>query len=208
MNAQVALEQVDTLLALLVVLVQMLYTWHSESNSQADVAVTFWPWAGLGRLRQSLNFIPQADTQLLSLPCATVSRPQFFTLFHPQMSGETLDLIYLLWPDENPDEDIVEVQVYEHDTVAHLKRMIIKNHANTLGHFDPHDVVLWKCSGLPHDDSLKQALETLQFDGSDVHLVRLTAREQISKHFRGKNLSNEPIHILVKVPLLGECVPY
>ena len=58
------------------------------------------------------------------------------------------------------------------------------------------------------DDSLKQAWENLQFDGSDVLLVRLTAREQISKHFRGKNLSNEPIHILVKVPSLGECLPY
>ena len=58
------------------------------------------------------------------------------------MSGEKLNLIYLRWPDDNPDEDIVEVQIYEHDTVASLKYMIIENHANTLAHVDPHDVVL------------------------------------------------------------------
>ena len=50
--------------------------------------------------------------------------------------------MYLLWPDDNPDEHIVEVQIYEHDTVASLKYMIIENHANTLAHVDPHDVVL------------------------------------------------------------------
>ena len=61
-------------------------------------------------------------------------------------------------------------------------------------------------SGLPDDDNLEQTLKTLQFDGSDDHLIYLcSARQQISHHFGDKKLSNEPIHILVEVPSLGKC---
>lgn len=58
-------------------------------------------------------------------------------------------------------------------------------YANVFDHFDARDLVLWKCSGLSDDDNLEQTLKTLQFDGSDNHLVRLTsARRRISQIFR------------------------
>lgn len=68
-------------------------------------------------------------------------------------------------------------------------------------------LVLWKCCCLPDDDNLEQILKTLQFDGSDDHLVRLTsARRQISQYFGDQDLSKEPIHILVELPVLESSV--
>lgn len=80
-----------------------------------------------------------------------------------------------------------------------------RQHTNVFTHVAARDLILWKCSGLPDVKNLERTLKTLQFDGSDDHLVRLTsARRQISQHFGDKNLSKEPIHILVEVPPLGE----
>ena len=120
------------------------------------------------------------------------------------MSGKKLKLMCLAWPDNKPDEHIVQVEIDDDDTVASLKDTIKYKHAHAFAHVDARDLVLWKCSGLPDDGNLEQSLRTLQFDGSDNRLVRLTsARRQISQHFG--NLSKEPIHILVELPPLSEC---
>ena len=122
------------------------------------------------------------------------------------MSGKKLKLMCLAWPDNKPDEHIVPVKIDDDDTVADLKKLIKGEHVPMLDKVAARDLVLWKCSGLPDDGNLEQSLRTLQFDGSDNRLVRLTsARRQISQHFGNINLSKEPIHILVELPPLSEC---
>ena len=113
----------------------------------------------------------------------------------------------LVWPDDKPDEHIVEVELDNGRTIAFLKQSIRDKHAHSLAHVEARDLVLWKCSGLPDDDNLEQTLKTLQFNGSDGRLDHLTyARRPISQYFRDEDLSKEPIHILVEVPApLGEC---
>ncbi|EDR00458.1 uncharacterized protein LACBIDRAFT_334116 [Laccaria bicolor S238N-H82] len=119
----------------------------------------------------------------------------------PAMSVEKLRLMCLLWPDDKPDEHIVEVELDNNWTVAFLKDMIKDNHAHGLADVDSCNLVLWKCSCIPDDDNLEQTLKTLQFDGSDERLVRLTStHQQISQYFRDQDLSKEPIHILVELP--------
>lgn len=133
----------------------------------------------------------------------TVSTP---FIFRPPMSGVKLKLLCLLWPDDKPYEHIVQVEIDNDDIVASLKKLIKNGYSCALSHTDAHSLVIWKCSGLPYDDKLEQTLKNLQFDGSDVYLVRLeSALEKISQHF-DKNLNNlnEPIHIVVKVPPSGE----
>ncbi|CAA7270120.1 unnamed protein product [Cyclocybe aegerita] len=120
------------------------------------------------------------------------------------MSGVKLKLTCLVWPDDSPDEHTVEVKINNDDTVATLKELIRDKHAPRLDKVDARDLVLWKCSGLP-DDNLEQSLKTLQFDGSDVRLVRLhIARRQISQLFEGEDLSKEPLHVLVEAPALAQ----
>jgi hypothetical protein len=122
------------------------------------------------------------------------------------MSVEKLRLTCLVWPDDKPDEHIVEVELDNNRTVASLKDMIKDKYARRLHNVDAPDLFLWKCSGLPDDDNLEQTLKTLRFDGSDDRLVRLaSARRQISQYFGNEDLSKEPIHILVHLPALGEC---
>src|ERR1700679_3712283 len=111
------------------------------------------------------------------------------------MSGVKLKLMCLFWLDDKPDEHIVQVKIDDDDTVSEssLKGKIREEHAPMLDKVAARDLVLWKCSGLPDDDNLEQTLKTLQFDGSDDHLLRLaSARSQISQHFGDKNLSKEP----------------
>jgi hypothetical protein len=123
------------------------------------------------------------------------------------MSGMKLRLMCLAWPDDKPDEHIVQIEIDDDDTVASLKKLIKGEHAHAFTHVDARDLVLWKCSGLPDDVNLEQNLKTFQFDGSDDRLVHLaSARQQISQHFGNENLSKEPIHILVELPPLSECV--
>jgi hypothetical protein len=121
------------------------------------------------------------------------------------MSVEKLKLTCLVWPDDKPDEHIIEVELDNNRTVAFLKKMIKDKHAS-LADVNHQNLVLWKCSGLPDDDNLEQTLKTLQFDGCDDRLVRLaSAHRQISQYFGNQDLSKEPIHILVELPALGEC---
>jgi hypothetical protein len=69
---------------------------------------------------------------------------------------------------------------YYDDDDTSLKDMIKYKHAPMLNKVAARGLVLWKCSGLPDDDNLEQNLKTLQFDGSDVRLVRLaSARRQL-----------------------------
>jgi hypothetical protein len=122
------------------------------------------------------------------------------------MSGAKLKLMCLVWPDDKPDEHIVPVKIGGGDTVARLKRLIKDEHAQKLDEVAACDLVLWKCSGLPDDDNLEPTLKTIRFDGSDDRLVRLNkALRRISQLFGDEYLSKEPIHILVEVPVLGEC---
>ena len=121
-------------------------------------------------------------------------------------SVKKLRLMCLVWPDDKPDEHIVEVELDNNRTVAFLKDIIKDKHTHYLADIDSCNLVLWKCSGLPDDDNLKQTLKTLVFDGSDVRLLCLaSARRLISQYFGDQDLSKEPIHILVELPALGEC---
>ena len=120
-----------------------------------------------------------------------------------------LRLMCLVWPDDEPTLHLFEVEIGGEKTVAFLKELIKDAYVRRLHDVDLPDLVLWKCSGLPDgDDDLEQTLRTLQFDGSDDRLVRLYARRSISQYFRDKDLSKEPIHILVELPALGECVTH
>ena len=99
------------------------------------------------------------------------------------MSVKQLSLMCLVWPDDKPDEHGVEVEIDNDKTVAALREFIREKHPHRLYDVTARDLVLWKCSGLP-DDNLEQTLKTIQFDGSDTRLVRLTeAQQQISQFF-------------------------
>jgi len=125
------------------------------------------------------------------------------------MSGVKLRLMCLVWPDDEPTEHSVEVEIDEDKTVVFLRRLIKDKHPHSLAHVDSCELILWKCSGLPDgDDDLEQTLKTLQFDGSDDRLVRLYARRSISQCFGDEDLSKEPIHILVELSALGECTTH
>ncbi|KXN89199.1 hypothetical protein AN958_05902 [Leucoagaricus sp. SymC.cos] len=114
------------------------------------------------------------------------------------MSVEKLRLTCLVWPDDKPDEHMVEVELDNNRTVMALKKLIKDKHAPSLAHVDACDLVLWKCS-IPADDNLQKTLETTRFDVSDARLDRLPPASKISKHFT-TNLPDETIHILVEVP--------
>ena len=121
------------------------------------------------------------------------------------MSVKQLSLMCLVWPDDKPDEHGVEVEIDNDKTVAALREFIREKHPHRLYDVTARDLVLWKCSGLP-DDNLEQTLKTIQFDGSDTRLVRLTeAQQRISQIFGDEDLSKEPIHILAEVPDRGGC---
>ena len=122
------------------------------------------------------------------------------------MFVEKLRLTCLVWPDDKPDEHIVEVEIDNNRSIAFLKDIIKDKHTHGLADIDSRNLVLWKCSGLPDDDNLERTLKTLVFDGSDVRLVPLaSARRLISQYLGDQDLSKEPIHILVELPALGEC---
>ncbi|KAH9957260.1 hypothetical protein BGW80DRAFT_1382899 [Lactifluus volemus] len=126
------------------------------------------------------------------------------------MSGTKLKLMCLVLPDDKLYEHAFQVDINDDDTVADLKKLIkdehAKEHASLLDEVDSRDLVLWKCSSLlGDDDNLEQTLKTIRFNGSDDRIVRLKALQRISQLFGDEDLSKEPIHILVEVPMLGEC---
>src|SRR6266571_5726537 len=119
------------------------------------------------------------------------------------MSGVKLRLTCLVWPDDKPDEHLVEVKIDDDETVMFLKKLIKDGHAPMLDKVPTRDLVLWKCS-IPADDNLQETLKTIRFDIPDPRLHRLPPVSLLSKHF-ATGLSPETIHILVEVPALGEC---
>jgi len=119
------------------------------------------------------------------------------------MSGVKLRLTCLVWPDDKPDEHLVEVKIDDDETVMFLKKLIKDGHAPMLDKVPTCDLVLWKCS-IPADDNLQETLKTIRFDIPDPRLHRLPPVSLLSKHF-ATGLSPETIHILVEVPALGEC---
>jgi len=68
------------------------------------------------------------------------------------MSGAKLRLMCLVWPDDKPNDHIVQVKIDDDDTVAALKDMIKLKHAPILDKVAARDLVLWKCS-IPADDN-------------------------------------------------------
>ena len=122
------------------------------------------------------------------------------------MSGEKLRLMCLVWPDEKPDNHIVEVKIDNDETVVALKDMIKDKHAHSLRSVDARDLVLWKCS-IPDDKHLKETLNAIHFDGTDPSVERLVPLTlPLSEHFKFEvDLSQRTIHVLVEVPVLGEC---
>jgi hypothetical protein len=105
------------------------------------------------------------------------------------MSGKTLRLMCIVWPDDKPNDHIVQVKIDDDDTVAALKELIKDKYARRLHDIDSPDLVIWKCS-IPADDRLQETLNTIRF-----------------QHF-AIGLSPETIHVLVEIPALGECGTY
>ena len=120
-----------------------------------------------------------------------------------QMSGEKLRLICLIWPDNNPNEHIVDIEIDGNRTVAALKGVIRLEYAPGLDKVPAPKLILWKCS-IPADDNLQHTLNTVRFDATDTRLHRLPAASPLSRHFTA-GLSPDTVHILVEVPALGEC---
>lgn len=135
----------------------------------------------------------QTDSHLVPPPWALYSA----------MSGAKLRLTCLVWPDDNPDEHLVEIKIDDDETVMFLKKLIKDEHAHSLAHVDARDLILLKCS-IPADDNLWKTLKTIHFDIPDTRLHRLPPASLLSKHF-ATGLSPETIHILVEVPAHGEC---
>ena len=112
-------------------------------------------------------------------------------------------LTCLVWPDDKPDEHLVEVEVEKNRTLMFLKKLIKDEHAHSLAHVDARDLVLWKCS-IPDDLKLQDTLNGIHFDGTNPSVHRLgPLTSEISEHFP-TILPRRTIHILVEAPAPGE----
>ena len=118
--------------------------------------------------------------------------------------SKKLKLTCLVWPDNEPDEHTVQVEIDINETIMLLKELIKDKHAHHLADVDARDLVLWKCS-IPMDDNLKENLAKIRFNGTDPSVQRLRpAASKVSKYFT-TDLPPETIHILVELPAPGEC---
>jgi len=61
----------------------------------------------------------------------------------------------LIWPDDKPNQRVVEVKIDDNRTVARLKKLIKGKYADRLHKVDAPDLVLWKCYILA-DDKLQE----------------------------------------------------
>ncbi|KDR76124.1 hypothetical protein GALMADRAFT_247336 [Galerina marginata CBS 339.88] len=122
------------------------------------------------------------------------------------MPGIKLRITCLLWPDDKPNEHLVEVKINIDDTIMCLKKMIRDEHSPTLDKVPVRDLVLWECS-IPVDDNLQETLSTIHFDVSDPHLRRLPPASGILEHFTTAILPRKTIHVLVEVPALENVSP-
>jgi Crinkler effector protein N-terminal domain len=85
------------------------------------------------------------------------------------MSGTTSNLLCLVWPDNNPNDHIVEVEIDDNRTVAGLRRMIKDDHANAFARrrslrLRPVEVEFPRSETIPSDDNLQKTLMTIHFD--------------------------------------------
>ena len=112
--------------------------------------------------------------------------------------------MYLVWPNNNPTEHVVQVKIDYNETVAFLKDLIKDKHHRTLADVEACDLILWKCSIPCGGPELKETLNTIHFGDTDSSLERLEPFKRLSKLF-STSLPDETIHILVQVPALGEC---
>ena len=118
--------------------------------------------------------------------------------------SKKLKLTCLVWPDNEPDEHTVQVEIDMNETIMLLKDLIKDKHAHHLANVDGRDLTLWMCN-IPVDDNLSESLTNICFDGTDPSVQRLRpAASKVSKHFT-TGLPPETIHMLVKLPTLGEC---
>ena len=108
------------------------------------------------------------------------------------MSFEGKRDTHLIWPDDKPDQHIVEVKLDSDRTVAFLKELIKNEHSHRFHDVDARDLVLWRCS-IPADDNLKNALNAICFDGVAPDLLCLPAASLLSNHF-ATGLSRNHLH--------------
>ena len=143
----------------------------------------------------------------LAQACATIAhlQPALYT-FYSAISSKKLRLMCLVWPNANPNEHIVNIEINNDKTVSALKKLIKLEHARRLHEVDACDLVLWKCS-ISDDDHLKETLNAIRFDVSDPSVQQLVpVTLLLSEHFVA-GLSLLAIHIVVREPPLGEYEP-
>ena len=118
--------------------------------------------------------------------------------------SKKLKLMCLVWPDNEPYEHTVQVEIDINETIMLLKDLIKDKLAHHLANVDAHDLTLWMCN-IPADDNRSESLTNIRFDGTDPSVQRLRpAASKVSKYFT-TNLPPEIIHIFVVLPTPGEC---
>lgn len=115
------------------------------------------------------------------------------------MSGtKYLTLMCLVWPDKEPFQHIVNVEIDSDKTIGYLKNMIKLEYSPKLDKVTASELVLWKCS-IPVDDNLQKILESIRFDNPDTQIDLLFPISDILECFP-TSLPRKTIHILVQVP--------
>ena len=125
-----------------------------------------------------------------------------YALYVLAMSSAKLRLMCLIWPDDRPDQHIVEVEIDDGETIGDLKKLIKDKHASMLNKVAACELVLWRCS-ISADENLQNILNAVRFDGTAADLLCLPPASLVSEHF-ATALFPKTIHILVEVPALGE----
>lgn len=125
-----------------------------------------------------------------------------FTSLFAMPGVQLFKLLCLTWPDDDPIQHIVEVQINDDETVATLKQSIKAMRTRTLGKVNARDLVLWRCS-IPDDDNLRQTMNAVHFDVHNPDLKCLRPASLLSRCF---DIPSSPdfIRVLVEVPALGE----
>src|SRR4051812_44209506 len=97
------------------------------------------------------------------------------------MSVKKLAIICLVWPDGNPIEHPVEVELDNNRTVMALKQLIKAEHAPMLDNIAARDLVLWRCS-IPINGDLPKTWENMPFVRTE-DFYPLPPEDEISEFF-------------------------
>lgn len=121
-------------------------------------------------------------------------------------SVKSLNLMCLVWPNEEPGQHIVTVTVTidSDKTIGYLKRLIILEYGSSkLDKVAASDLVLWKCS-ITVDDDTQKKLSTIHFDASDAlaNTCLLLSTSTILECFPTV-LPPNTIHILIQIHNYG-----